>query len=348
MRTLLLLSFFIIHQLGQTQEISTIGGAYHTGKSSFLCSSGSFLNPANIISSSESDFTTFYSLIGVGCSYYIQSTLNQIAPAGAHAGFKIAGSNLGSVLSGLTIKTYLGNTLQETASSGSFLTLLSWSDNDLYFTTTKSFDAVRLEISGLALINYSLDIYKGYALTSSPFTLPVIIKDFKIAKKEGKAQLSWKIEAKRDEDRLIIEKSADGKIFYPLREVKGAGESLYTFLDEDWAGNKCFYRIRCITPAGKNYYSIICEYSAASNTGFAITHFSKQRLSFESNMPAGDNIINVVSINGREVYQSHFDAEKTGETKTVYFKQALRPGTYLISLYNTGSKRRFTTKYIVQ
>jgi uncharacterized repeat protein (TIGR01451 family) len=129
-----------------------------TGISGLACVGCTISNTDNLMSASTSDYATINMAVGVGSTASI-AVRDQLTtyPAGTLTGFDIERPNLvnANVLAGVTLKTYLSGSLQETTSAGTLLsvnsTLLTGSAaQQVSFLTTLPFDTVQLQMTGLA------------------------------------------------------------------------------------------------------------------------------------------------------------------------------------------------------
>ncbi|MBO9611370.1 MAG: cadherin-like domain-containing protein [Dyadobacter sp.] len=109
-------------------------------------------NPANAISSSTSDFATFLAVLSAtgGMRLTAQSD-NGYYPAGYFAGFEIQNTGIigATLLGSLTVRTYLGTTLQEQYTGpGGLLAANIVNTNGrttVGFVTTKNFDRIQID-----------------------------------------------------------------------------------------------------------------------------------------------------------------------------------------------------------
>lgn len=143
--------------------------APRTGISGVACLSCSVANADNAISASTSDFATLSltAALGSNASISVKNALNSYA-IGTFAGFNISNSNLinANLLSGITIRTYLNNTPQESSTSATLVsvnsTLLSGSGKQLVgFITTKAFDEIQLEVTNLLGVVNTTEVYNA-------------------------------------------------------------------------------------------------------------------------------------------------------------------------------------------
>lgn len=145
---------------------------YTTSSSGAVCLNTGVQNPLNAVSKSLTDYATMR-VTGVGCQTTLGVSLEQGAPAGYRAGFVLGSNSLLDLtaLQSLKLKTYKDGVLQETASAASLLSvnLLPDGKYQVSFNTTKAFDRVELEKSGLVGLLDDLNVYYGFGLEPRTF-----------------------------------------------------------------------------------------------------------------------------------------------------------------------------------
>ncbi len=132
-----------------------------------------FSNTSKLTNSDLTDYASWgYIVYGTG---WIEvkdnnATGTNVYPAGAYAGFVIDDNSI-NILSGIKVATYLGNTKQEEESGSSLLALSILSGKErIGFTTTKTFDRIRITFSALGLTG-TAKVY--YAEVLKPCAGPV-------------------------------------------------------------------------------------------------------------------------------------------------------------------------------
>lgn len=125
-------------------------------------------NPGNVINSNLNDFAAMTLALGVATTDTLTVTGTTLFPAGRKAGFLVAnpsGLLSLSLLSNVTVQTLKNNVVQETATAASLLGIqalgLFNNPHEGYarFTTTKSFDSLRLTLTPLAGLLTETDVY---------------------------------------------------------------------------------------------------------------------------------------------------------------------------------------------
>ncbi len=96
-------------------------------------------------------------------------------------------------------------------------------------------------------------------LFTPPVTLSVKLTAFTAKKANNGAELNWSTANEQNNDRFELERSADGRIFEKIGQVKGAGNSSvnlnYTFTDKDPLTGINYYRLKQVDNDGKSTYS---------------------------------------------------------------------------------------------
>lgn len=89
-------------------------------------------------------------------------------------------------------------------------------------------------------------------------TLPVQLAYFKASVETGKVVAAWATYAEENNDFFTVERSADGKTFRKVGEIKGVGNSQetqdYSFVDENPLAGLSFYRLKQTDFDGKFEY----------------------------------------------------------------------------------------------
>jgi hypothetical protein len=239
------------------QNLTTSGGTSTTGTSSFLCVAGSFANSGNINTASLTDWTDFTLVAGVGCSYWIHSSLNGNAGAGTYAGFHVRAGSLATVLSGLQVQTFQGGTLQETASGGSLASIVSGGEGDVYFHTTKPYNEVQLSFAGLLSVGYDLDVFYGFGTTGLPNTsvLPLQFKTLNAQRKKERVAVNFDLSSDESLDAIALERSADGRAYVTVKDFSRAASGQYHF--EDMHPNAAYYRVKVATRTKAAYSPVV-------------------------------------------------------------------------------------------
>ena len=150
---------------------------YSTSSSSGLCVLTDVENPGYVADNDLTNFARFSSALTVGCQPAIRTKLANLptggTPAGHYAGFVVGQEGLldVGVLSGLKVSTYRNGVLAESQSGTGLLelTLLPGNKAQVSFPTTKPFDEVQIERTGLITAVDNLQIYYGFGLAPATF-----------------------------------------------------------------------------------------------------------------------------------------------------------------------------------
>lgn len=138
-----------------------------------LCVNSNVSNPVNAVDTDLTNFATMGALVDLSCPTTLQTQLEGTAPAGYYAGFVLGSGGLldVSVLSGLRLTTYLGNTVQETGTGAGLLGLGVLPDGKYHIrmATSKSFDRVEIRRVSLLGVLDNLRVYYGFGLEPRVF-----------------------------------------------------------------------------------------------------------------------------------------------------------------------------------
>jgi hypothetical protein len=157
------------------------------------------------------------------------------------------------------INSYKGVTLAGTEPG--LLALFSFDQgvpagNNSYLTT--AIDKTTNNNHG-TLLNFSLTGTASNYIANVLAPLPVVFGDFRAARQNGQAILQWKTEQETNNAAYVIERSANGKDYEPIGEVKGAGTTTlrnsYTYTDRNPLTGKNYYRLKQVDFNGSFMYS---------------------------------------------------------------------------------------------
>ncbi|MEZ5059671.1 MAG: hypothetical protein R2879_21780, partial [Saprospiraceae bacterium] len=145
------------------------GATVNSGNSGGLvCLGAGISNPGNVVDGDTTNNASITSLLGLGCTQFIEVTSNTVFAGGTETGFVIedGGGLLDlSLLGGITISTYLGATPRESFNGSGLLSLSLLGGTGVGAVGAKtnlSFDRVRISVnSGIGLLG-DLDVYYAY------------------------------------------------------------------------------------------------------------------------------------------------------------------------------------------
>jgi hypothetical protein len=336
---------------GIAQDYTTINGSVTTGSSSVVCLAGSFSSPSAVNTASFTDKSNFSLLAGLGCSYWLESTLNGTVPAGHYAGFHINSSNILNLLSGITVHTYLGGIWRESASGGSLLNVLLAGEGDVYFQTTMSYDRVRIEFSGLLSVAYSLDIYYGYGLATPPTgrLLPVFIRNVSVSSQDNKNFVRWTLQSNNEVKNSVVERSANGVDFKEMTTVAATGENAasYLYTDNNPLDGNNYYRVKIKSRSSVTYYSNVL---VASNitTGKEQLVVANQGGTLQLRLTAfkpGNYRMQLLNGNGAPV--STQQVYLYGSTDMVNMNKPSGNGVYFLNIEKNDGQYKTTKKIVL-
>ncbi len=167
------------HPIENTPTHPVVINQFKTGLEGIVCALCSVSNSQNLISPSTTDYATLSLGIGVAGKAGISVLdLTNIYPTGTNVGFTIAdvvGIVKLDLLETFFIKTYLNGNLQETITGTDLLDLsllgiinVGTGQTNYGFKTTKPFNEVKFEISSLASVINTINIYNLKIDVSNP------------------------------------------------------------------------------------------------------------------------------------------------------------------------------------
>lgn len=138
-----------------------------------VCVNSNVSNPLNAVDADLTNFATMGALVDLSCPTSLQTQLEGTAPAGYYAGFLLGSRGVldASVLSGLRLTTYLGNTVQETGTGAGLLgvSVLPSGKYNVHMRTTLPFDRVEIRRVSLLGVLDNLQVYYGFGLEPRVF-----------------------------------------------------------------------------------------------------------------------------------------------------------------------------------
>jgi hypothetical protein len=272
-----------------------------------------------------------------------------------------AGQNPGVTSNGGTpVVTFrgkqLGNTVFTIIKNSGFETTLNLPGNGfgyVNFSLEGGVDNSNTPIDTLEIeLSENLDYFAIDNFDWEHAILPVDLTSF-TAKKQGDAAiLSWTTASEHNNDRFVIERSADGKLFEAAGEVKGSGNSSmalsYTYTDHDMARfaaglqpGTVYYRLRQIDVDGKEHVYGIQGVKAGAAT-MAVLDISPNPFTDEVGLrisgAAGSHIaVSVTDLAGRAV-MPELQAAVSATNGQVQLSglDVLQKGIYFIHISSSG------------
>lgn len=342
---LLTLGFMLFIQAGFSQVITTVGGTSSTGSSSIVCVAGTFNAPSAVNTATSTDWADFTLVIGLGCSYYIQSTLNGNGVAGTYAGFHVRGANLLSLLTGMSIDTYNNGVYVQSSGAGNLLSLLNGGEGDVYFKTTLPYNELRLNLAGLLSVAYDMDIFYGFGSTAQPngILLPLDFNGFSAARAGDQVNVKWQFNTDEEVTATTLEKSSDGQNFKALASLKNT-QSSYSFADA--SSQTAYYRL-AVTTNAKKYVSKIAKVDGF-NQGLtlSVTNPAKSRINVQvSNSRQGNYVVQLLNSDGKVVYQRNQSLFNV--SSFTVDRSNLRNGMYVLRVSGNGQDN-FVQKIVLE
>ena len=203
--------------------------------------------------------------------------------------------------------------------------------------------------SGLTIGNTYYIMIDGYAGNVCNYTwqaqsgiLPIEIVNFKGVAYAKQNQLTWETKSEINNDYFIIEKSVDGKNFYPIGKIKGSGNSstsiTYNFSDLDINSRNSYYRIKQVDFDGKISYSFTITVERNEKLIYIYPNPSEGLLNFNfNNLPTGQYQIKYTNILGVTIIEEITLNSNSSSLKSDEFKR-LPNGIYIITVVNNNQE----------
>jgi Secretion system C-terminal sorting domain len=349
--------FAFISWSASAQNYATTGNTT-VSQAGTLCSAPTITNQQNF---SDADYTNYMQItipVSASCTYTVSAELNGTAPAGYYAGIYLGGSSLSSLLGTLTltIVTYYRGVQQESQSR--FSQSLNGNAGNIYFQTTKQFDSIALQISGLSMAS-ALDLYYGFASSNVPGTasvLPVELTNFSgNLENDGSIQLNWGTAQEFNNNYFAVERSDERKIFDSLGTIKGFGNSSvshsYIFTDTNPASGMNYYRLQQVNFDGSAFYSKVIGINNTSSSRFNVQVFpNPARYSIEvkaENARSGNYRVDLISLDGKNIFIGQWEVPGDDFSRNILLNSGINAGIYILKLVNTTTGTVYSQKIIL-
>ncbi len=196
----------------------------------------------------------------------------------------------------------------------------------------------RAHLAQMILVASNSTVYVDNVYFHSSTPLPINLVTFEGSFKEKKTTLNWKTASERNNQGFTIERSANGKNFESIGEVKGAGNSNtvqnYTFIDENPLNGVNYYRLRQRDFDGKTDFSKVITVLGNQSGGIFVKNtVAADRLDITVNSDDA-TVVSIFNVAGQVVL-----SESVQGTQSLYVGN-LAAGVYFIRT-ETGAAVRF-------
>jgi hypothetical protein len=204
-------------------------------------------------------------------------------------------------------------------------------------------------INKVQLFNSSNTLIDELALPIfiGPETLPLQLVQFNAMQIEKNVTLTWVTNNEINTAVFIVEKSNDGKNFYPITEVKSANiskENNYTAIDKNFNQPIAYYRLKMIDVNGAYTYSSIRLVQANTKETFGVyPNPAKDIVQISLPLQNSKSTIKVINAQGQQVLQQTMPPQTKYTTVLV---NGLSKGLYLVQvIFENGIQ--YQTKLII-
>lgn len=168
--------------------------------------------------------------------------------------------------------------------------------------------------------------------------LPVELLHFYVAKEENTSLLRWETASETNNAYFDVQRSADGKNFYSISKVEGAGNSTqniaYSFVDESPVSGKNYYRLQQVDFNGDSEYSAVETVDFGMlNTVTIYPNPAKDVLNMETNLKDATVII-------RDVSGKMVAVHKILSEQSMINVSRLAAGSYLVEIIDETTTQR--------
>lgn len=192
--------------------------------------------------------------------------------------------------------------------------------------------------------------FSPYVLSALAAPLPVQILSFTAECSGNEAVLKWITASEENNSHFVIEKSANGKEFFSIATVKGAGTSnklkKYQFSDTNPFNGISYYRLKQTDFNDKSeYFDLVALRNCSGNGGLSVypnpVH-DQLKVDLKNVSEGNECKLIIHDATGKIVYSKKFvsDAESTISVNTEHFCK----GVYYITVIN--SENTFQSRFI--
>ena len=267
-KILLTLSLFVLlanssfSQTLYSETASPINGVDYSSTVNGICVLCGVVNAAYAADNSLNNYGTMVIPAAVGGSLSFMLNLSSTTSPGNYTGLLVnrwSGLIDVSILSTITIKTYLNGTLKDTKTGAGIQTTdMGGGLQSLSFLSSNSFNQIEMTIGGLVSVANTMDVYYAYGSASVP--LPVILSEFNATQNNQVIVLEWKTTTENNNAKFELQRSSDGNNFETLSTINNTQNttgSTYTVTDENPLNGNNYYRLKQTDNDNKFTYSDI-------------------------------------------------------------------------------------------
>ncbi len=234
-------------------------------------------------------------------------------------------------------------------------TILKRSSSAAAWTILGTYSSGSGSASGITAVRTAFSGFSQFALAKSGalITLPIDFVGFIARCEHSNVLLQWETVSEKNNDFFTIEKSIDGKTFYSIGNIKGAGNSSslqkYTFTDEGALEGTSYYRLIQTDYDGRretfNVIPVACAEQEQFNFNILNNPAEQDNISISISGTTGKNAsIVMVDALGKEVYSKQILTNSDLQTNIIRFPLSVGPGLYTII---ASSENNYISKKIV-
>lgn len=171
--------------------------------------------------------------------------------------------------------------------------------------------------------------------------LPIELSGFQAEKVNQDVEISWTTQSEINLDYFELERSTDGRVFYPIYQTEGRGTEdgpqTYRYLDRSPAAPTVYYRLRNVDLDGSSGLSKMVVVST-NETGirniYQVPGNKKLIIEYYPNTPSQNGILTLFDTSGRVLRQ--FELQTKANTQEIDLSQ-LNIGAYFIRINLGGN-----------
>ncbi len=184
--------------------------------------------------------------------------------------------------------------------------------------------------------------------TDGKSLLPIELLAFNATLNEDEdTDIIWVTASEENNDYFTIERSLDGKNFFTLDTIDGAGNSKeqlkYKYVDDAPVAGYNYYRLKQTDVDGKSEtFRMVSVYNdnAAPELNIVSLGPNPYRDYFEINFTSIDESpvhLKISDMNGRTIFRKTMEAQKGDNSFTYVDRKDLKPGIYLFTIVQKGT-----------
>lgn len=177
--------------------------------------------------------------------------------------------------------------------------------------------------------------------------MPITLLYFEAEQSQNEILLEWSTASEENFDYFLIERSADGKKYEWLAEIKGAGWSRkilsYHYIDNFPLNGVSYYRLKAVDIDGTSEYfqAVMVQVNGNDNISVLTNPIQNDQVKFQLSIPPQDRIyVQITDVSGVEAFSGSLEAGLSRYKIEKIFDE----GIYLLKV--ATSRKIYTTRFM--